>query len=153
VPDRALVSDDFDVPRELITEQFRLEPLGPQHNDRDHQAWTSSIGHIRATPGFSGGSWPPPDGMSLEDNLTDLKWHADQFVERASFSYTVLEIPGDDVIGCVYIYPPHDDNYDVHVRSWVRADRAALDPTVYESVTAWLASSWPFHAIDYAPRP
>ena len=47
-----LVPDGFAVPRELVAERFRLEPLGPQHNERDHAAWTSSIEHIRSTPGF-----------------------------------------------------------------------------------------------------
>jgi hypothetical protein len=146
-----LVPDDFDVPRELVTDRFRLEPLGPRHNESDHAAWTSSIEHIRATPGFQGGSWPPPQGMTLEDNLVDLKWHADQFVERESFTYTVLEVPGDGVIGCVYLYPPRGDGHDVHVRSWVRADRAPLDKPLYEAVSEWL-TRWPFTAIDYARR-
>ncbi|ASJ73226.1 hypothetical protein IMCC3135_15720 [Granulosicoccus antarcticus IMCC3135] len=37
------VPDDFDIPLELGTEHFRLETLGPQHNERDHEAWMSSI--------------------------------------------------------------------------------------------------------------
>jgi hypothetical protein len=49
---QAFVPDEFIVPRELVTPRFRLEPLGPQHNADDHEAWTSSIEHIRATPGF-----------------------------------------------------------------------------------------------------
>ena len=51
---RAFVPDGFAVPRELVTEEFRLEPLGPQHNEGDYEAWMSSIDHIRATPGFEG---------------------------------------------------------------------------------------------------
>jgi hypothetical protein len=45
-----LVPDGFVVPPPLTTDQFRLEPLGPQHNEVDHAAWTTSIEHIRATP-------------------------------------------------------------------------------------------------------
>jgi hypothetical protein len=70
-----LVPDGFDVPRELVAEQFRLEPLGPQHNERDHAAWTSSIGHIRSTPGFETWDWPPAAGMPLDRNLADLRRH------------------------------------------------------------------------------
>src|SRR6516225_3116183 len=101
---RAFVPDDFAVPRELITEEFRLEPLGPQHNAGDYEAWTSSIDHIRATPGFGGGKWPDP-GLTLEGNLADLRRHAEDFAHRAGFTYTVLTPGSDRIIGCVYIYP------------------------------------------------
>ena len=68
------VPDDFEVPLELSTDRFRLEPLGPEHNERDHEAWMSSIDHIRATPGFPDGKWPTE--MSAEQNLADLVRHA-----------------------------------------------------------------------------
>jgi hypothetical protein len=84
------VPADFDVPRELVTEAFRLEPLGPEHNAGDNQAWMSSIDHIRSTPGFEGRSWPKPE-MTLEENLGDLRRHADDFAQRSGFTYTVLE--------------------------------------------------------------
>lgn len=47
------VPDDFDVPLRHAWAGFHLEPLGPQHNERDYEAWMSSIDHIRSTPGFS----------------------------------------------------------------------------------------------------
>ena len=43
-----LVPDEFDVPVAFEGPSFRLEPLGPEHNERDHEAWMSSIYHIRA---------------------------------------------------------------------------------------------------------
>jgi hypothetical protein len=144
------VPADFDVPRELVTPRFRLEPLGPEHNVPDHAAWTSSIDHIRATPGF-GGSWPPADGMTLESNLADLQRHAEDFVQRRGFTFTVIETDGD-VIGCVYIYPSRKDPDVTDVRSWVSADRAELDLPLYEAVSAWLAARWPFTNVDYAVR-
>ena len=56
---------DFEPPRSLVTDQFVLYPVGPQHKKADHDAWTSSIEHIRATPGYPDGDWPPINGMSL----------------------------------------------------------------------------------------
>jgi hypothetical protein len=148
---RAFVPEEFDVPRELVTAGFRLEPLGPQHNASDHDAWTSSIEHIRATPGFPIGRWPVP-GMTLEENLADLRRHAEDFARRSGFTYTVLETGSDRVIGCVYIYPSRDQPGVTDVRSWVRADRAELDPVLHDAVAAWLAEDWPFTAVAYAPR-
>ena len=99
----------FDPPTSLTTDQFHLEPLGPQHNQADHSAWMSSIEHIRSTPGYAGGKWPPPSGMTLEENLADLRRHADDFTQGAGFTFTVLDPNDDDVIGCVYLYPSSSD--------------------------------------------
>ena len=121
----------------LTTEQFRLEPLGPRHNDADYAAWTASMDHIQATPGFAGTGWPHP--MSLADNLHDLERHAQDFAERRGFTYTVLDSGTGEVIGCVYIYPPRGDDAAERragVKSWVRADRAALDQMLYQTVHA-----------------
>lgn len=114
--------------------------------------------HIRATPGFPNGSWPHE--MSLSDNLRDLERHAQDFAERRGFTYTVLSTGTGDVIGCVYIYPPRGESEGgtsageqrAAVSSWVRADRAELDPVLYHRVREWLERDWPFHSIQYAPR-
>ena len=148
---RALVPDGFVVPRELRTEQFWLEPLNPRHNASDHAAWMSSIEHLQSTPGFIDWDWPPAEGMSAEENLTDLRRHADEFERRVSFAYTVLRPDSDEVIGCVYLNPAGEPG-SVNVRSWVRADVAELDGAVRRAVRDWLASSWPFDAVGYADR-
>ena len=151
--DEPFVPADFAVPEGLTAGQFRLEPLGPQHNAADYAAWTASTGHIRATPGFAGTGWPHP--MSLADNRRDLERHAQDFAERRGFTYTVLSTATGEVIGCVYIYPPPGENQgrrSAVVRSWVRADQAALDPVLYHAVLAWLEHRWPFRSLQYAPR-
>lgn len=150
-PEQPLVAPDFVVPEPPVAATFRLEPLGPRHNAADHAAWTGSIDHIRATPGF-GGSWPPPDGMSLAANRDDLERHAADFARRVGFTYTVLSVPDGDVVGCVYIYGSRRDPGVIDVRSWVRADRAALDAELYRVVSDWLARAWPFDRVAYAPR-
>jgi hypothetical protein len=134
----------------LQTEVFVLEPLSVRHNELDYQAWMSSIEHIRQTPGFPGRRWPTP--MSLAENAGDLASHERDFADRVGFTYTVLDPATSDVIGCLYLYPPKRDGYDVDVRSWVRADRAELDKPLYEQVCGWLARDWPFPNPDYAPR-
>lgn len=145
------VPDSFAVPRELVTGEFRLEPLGPQHNVGDFEAWTSGLDHIRATPGFASGRWPEP-GMTLEQNLADLRQHAQDFAQRTGFTYTVLARGSGQVIGCVYIYPSGSADGVADVRSWVRADHANLDGVLHAAVAAWLDEAWPFTTISYASR-
>lgn len=101
--------------------------------------------------------------MSLANNLRDLERHAQDFAQRRGFTYTVLGTGTGtgtgDIIGCVHIYPPGGSTDggtpgepQARVRSWVRADRAELDPVLYRTVLAWLDHDWPFDTIEYAPR-
>ena len=149
------VPDDFEAPAGLWLSGMRLEPLGPEHNERDHEAWSSSMDHIRATPGFRAsdsdddGDTPWPRPMSLEENLGDLQRHAADFAARRGFTYSVLDPDADEVIGCVDIYPSKDEEHDARVESWVRASRAELDTALWHAVSDWLASDWPFSRVDY----
>ena len=143
-----LVPSDFDVPLRFDGPGFHLEPLGPSHNERDYEAWMSSVDHIRATPGFETLDWPHP--MSLEDNLRDLVGHANDFENRSGFTYSILA--GEEVIGCVYLYPSPAPEHVVSARSWVRASRAGMDRTVWESLSRWLEDHWPFTNPDYVAR-
>jgi hypothetical protein len=146
----AFVPAQFDVPRDLLTERFRLEPLGPQHNEPDYEAWSSSVEHIRSTPGWEESSWP--DDRDLGANLGDLERHAQDFEKRRGFTYTVLDSATEDVIGCVYIYPDKSGEHDARVLSWVRASRAEDDIELWRAVSDWLAADWPFERVDYAER-
>src|SRR5262249_47056530 len=141
------VPPDFVVPLTLETPQFRLEPLGPEHNEADYEAWSSSKEHIHATRGFEDSSWP--DDRGLEDNIRDLRRHPDDFANREGFPYPALDADGG-VVGCVYMYPSRDDAHDIHVTSWVRASRAELDVPLRHAVDGWLRSDWPFERVQYA---
>ena len=158
-PSAPFVPADFVPPSGLVTEGFVLEPLGPSHNEADYAAWTSSIPHIQATPGFAGGSWPHE--MTLAENLGDLEMHARHFAERSGFTYSVLDSADGDVIGCVYIYPLRSTGDGdagepiagaASVLSWVRVSRAELDVPLRQAVSAWLEADWPFEHVAYASR-
>ncbi len=123
------VPDDFHPPRRMVTASFELEPLGPEHNEEDYAAWSSSVDYIRSLPGFVERGWPRD--LTLEENRRDLVRHADDFAARTGFTYTVRERPGGHVIGCVYIYP-RDNAEGASVRSWVSESRAELDEPLRE---------------------
>jgi hypothetical protein len=141
------VPADFEVPTRLTSGELELTPLGPQHNEPDYRAWTSSIEHIRATPGFAGHDWPHE--MSLEDNLGDLRRHAEDFAQRKGFTYTVKR--HGEIVGCLYLYPIKDRPGWARARSWVSRDHAELDRPLYEAVSEWL-KDWPFDGVEYAAR-
>ena len=64
----------------------------------------------------------------------------------------MLDPASRDVIGCVYVYPLSDSDYDARTLSWVRASHAHLDTRLWRSVSEWLAADWPFANVRYAPR-
>jgi hypothetical protein len=147
--DDQFVPDHFDPPSGLDGPGFRLEPLGPEHNERDHDAWMSSIDHIRSTPGSDKwDDWPVP--MTLEQNLSDLVRHAQDFEDRTGFTYSILD--GDEVVGCLYIYPSKRGGHDAEVASWVRVSRASMDAPVWRFVAEWVDRVWPFSNPYYASR-
>ena len=148
MPPRDFLPADFDPPEPPLDERFVLEPLGPQHNESDYAAWSSSIDHIRSTPGYPDGRWPYE--MTLDENRDDLVRHARDFADRTGFTYTVLDPASREVIGCVYVYPAKAGGAEVLF--WVRADRAALDVPLYLTISDWLATSWPFSRVEYAAR-
>ena len=147
--DPAFVPTDFRPPSSFAVGAFRLEPLGPAHNDRDYAAWTSSMDHLRSLPGYPDGRWPRE--MSLADNRRDLERHARDFAERKGFTYTVLDA-GDDVVGCLYIYPCDDGVHDATVLSWLRESEAGHEEAFRQGIAAWLRSDdWPFTRPLYEP--
>jgi len=147
------VPEQFEVPPAPSNDRFWLEPLGPQHNEADYAAWSSSMQHIHATPGFEESRWPHP--MTMEENLGDLLMHAQHFEQRLGFTYTVRSGAGgaqaaqSDVIGCLYIYPSDDATVDARVRSWVRVSHAELDGELAAVVQQWLDDAWPFSTVRY----
>jgi hypothetical protein len=130
----------FSVPTTFSGSGFRMEPLGPQHNARDHVAWMSSIEHIRTAPAFAEASWPR--AMSLEQNLADLEGHARDFEKRTGFTYAILD--SDEVIGCVYIYPSQAPDHDADMKWWVTESRSEMETVVGPALATWLDTEWPF---------
>ena len=88
--------------------------------------------------------------MTLAENMDDMEMHAREFIDREAFTYSILD--GEDVIGCLYIYPDPKGETDAYVSSWVRESRAEMDAVVWKAVSAWLDSDWPFTSYRYASR-
>jgi len=137
-----LVADDFDVPENLETSEFRLRMLTVHDLIKDYDAVMSSADHLKSV-------WPEsawPEGLTLEQNLIDLGWHQKEFQNRSSFAYTMLNLDESTVMGCVYIDPTEAQGYDAEVYLWVRASelQSGLDARLFATVKKWLVNQWPF---------
>ena len=92
--------------------------------------------------------------MTLEQDLIDLGWHQKEFQRRSSFTYTVVTLDENQVIGCVYIFPTTKGDFNSTVEMWVRASvlDAGLDNILYKSVKQWISEEWPFKMVAYPGR-
>ena len=150
---KTLVSDDFDVPAGLETQQFKLRMLTINDLVKDYDAVMSSVDHLRSTFSvISESDWP--ERLTLEDNLIDLGWHQREFTLRYSFAYTVMTPDEIRCLGCVYLNPSQKGCYDVVISMWVRASELCndLDLELYSSVKTWINEVWPFSRPAYPAR-
>ena len=136
------VPQDFDVPKSLETDEFRLRMLTVNDVVKDFDAVVTSTEHL-------GTVWPEktwPRGLTLEQNLIDLGWHQKEFQMRRSFAYTVVSLCESTVKGCVYIEPTLKDGHDAEIYLWARQSELAsgLEVRLYDTVRGWIAGLWPF---------
>jgi RimJ/RimL family protein N-acetyltransferase len=138
-----LVLPDSSVPLPPRHALFEFEVLGPEHNESDLAAWSSSMAHIHASPGWRADGWPDR-AYTLEENHADLEQHREHHDQRLDFAWTVLSPGTREVIGCVYLKPDPTGQAHAEARSWVRADHADLDRPLREHLAPWFLRAWPF---------
>jgi hypothetical protein len=145
----SFVPDDFEVPAVLETERFRLRMLSVDDVEKDYEAVIESRDLLHSM----GGTWPR-EGFTIEENLADLERHQQEFLDREAFAYTVVSLDERRVLGCVYINPTKEEGYDALAYMWVRQSEydQGLDPILFQTVKAWLETSWPFSAVFYYGR-
>lgn len=149
---RLLVPKDFQVPKVLEVEKFRLRMLTIHDVVKDYDAVMSSVDHLHGVfgPLFD---WPTHD-LTLEDDLIELGWHQSEFLKRFSFAYTVMSLDENMCLGCVYIFPTKKIDYEAAVYMWVRksAYDDGIDPVLFDVVKKWIEEKWPFNKVAYPGR-
>jgi RimJ/RimL family protein N-acetyltransferase len=143
---RRLVPDEFIVPERLEHERFTLRMLSVTDVVADFAAINQ-----RVRPDGTPDPWSE---TTFLENLADLGWHEVEFKIRRSFTYTVVRPDGFEVIGCVYLYPPQDDDHDVVVKMWVTrpAWEEGLDAELELAVREWVGRDWPFQRPFWGDR-
>lgn len=148
------------LPRELVTNDFRLRPLRTDDVDLDYDAVMENPAQLRLS---GGGVWPSDD-FSLESNLSDLEVHEREHEDGKAFTYTVMNFDESQCLGCVYINPLDTvsqltgiseptpvtiDEQEAIVRFWVRHSRVSddLDRRLLAALIDWLRDKWQFSKV------
>jgi len=147
-----LIPADFDVPQRLETPDFVIRPLRMGDVHLDYIAVMTSLDIIKST---RGGDWPTTD-LTFEQDLIDLAWHENEFQNRTSFAYTVMNPAETECLGCLYLYPPghrgdSTQHADVDASFWVtqKAFDHGLYQTLFVVLDGWLRG-WPFRSVAYS---
>jgi hypothetical protein len=117
--------------------------------EKDYEAVMSSREHIRNLYGEEYcGTWPE-ENMTINDNLEDLLRHQTEFVERKSFAYTVMSLDESICLGCVYISPSKNEDFEAEIDLWARASEIenGLEGILYKTVREWINEKWPFKKV------
>jgi hypothetical protein len=118
---------------------------------KDYDAVRTSIDHLQGVFGEKS-KWPSPD-LTLEQDLIDLGWHHKEFQRRSSFAFTVMKPDESLCLGCAYIYPSSNVNFEAEAYTWIRKSHAAeLDQHLFETFKLWLQMSWPFKRVAFPGR-
>ena len=147
---RSITPDGFDVPIQYITKKFVLRPLTIDYVDEDYEVVMSSVNHLYKL--MDNSEWPK--GLTLEENLIDLGWHQREFSLGHSFAYTVLSPESNKIIGCCYIYPSANPQYEVQVFYWIKENllKDGLESELGITIKSWLEEYWPFKRFDFPGR-
>jgi hypothetical protein len=94
--------------------------------------------------------------MTFEQDREDLVHHEVEIAAQETFNYAVLDPGETELLGCVYIDPPDDGcppGTDALVSWWVvdAARGGDLERTLADVIPRWLADTWRFRAVHYAP--
>lgn len=151
---KKFIPTDFKIPEVFETDRFRLRMLTVNDVKLDYDAVMTSIEHLQKTKPFGPNhKWPTKD-LSYEQDLSDLGWHQKEFQKRSSFAFTLINLDETECLGCMYIYPSNNPNYDAIIMMWVRQSEVAngLDEILFSSVKKWIQNKWPFKKVAYPDR-
>jgi hypothetical protein len=145
----------FEHPQRVeLSSGHHLRPIRADDVAIDFPAVMGSRERLWAKYGEAWG-WPPAN-MSYEADKADLARHEAEIAAHETFNYAVLDAPETALLGCVYIDPPEPDSpagTDAVVSWWVVDDAVGtdLEQALDDFVPRWLAETWGFAAVDYAP--
>jgi len=149
------LADGFGTPPRLdLATGHHLRPIRGADVDIDYPAVMGSRASLWARYGEAWG-WPP-ETMTFEQDREDLVHHEVEIAAQETFNYAVLDAGETELLGCVYIDPPDGScppGTEALVSWWVvdAAKGGDLERALADVIPRWLADTWHFRAVHYAP--
>ena len=91
---------NYNIPQNVNISEFNLRVLSPYDIDEDYKN-IEERKNQELLFGLFGDKWPK--FVSREDDLDDLCWHYNSFLEKRSFSWIIRY--NNEYVGCAYYFP------------------------------------------------
>lgn len=144
-----IVPDSFTVPVNHQVEDFIFTPLGVKDIDPDFIAVMGSLNRLKGTFDFVP-DWPDPR-MTKEEDLANLGWHQTEFALKTSFAYKITAAKDNDYIGCAYIFPSNNPQFEVDAYLWVKNGYEPIKLKLIQLFKDWL-KTWPFTKVNFPAK-
>ena len=154
-----MIEANFNPPHSATLISFKLDLLCPKFADDDFAAVCASANLIRHLFGPSN-AWPKPN-ITFEENLADLARHEREFLQKYAFAYALLDITGQNYLGCFYLNPINlavysnkkQTNFSAQAFVWVSSLHNTLTVSSAQAeLSQWLAETWGLKAIAWPGR-
>lgn len=144
------IPDSFMPPTRVSTSHFSFIVLNEKIAIVDYELVMANQARLQGIFGPNS-DWPKAS-MTYEENIASLATHKEEFMSRAAFAYAVYTRHSEKYIGCVYIDPPQSSDFDCDVYLWIGAEDITLDNLLYQTITHWLKTAWPFSKLAFPGR-
>ena len=141
----------FEIPKKVNLNGFYLRPLSIDDLEEDYKAVMESVADLQGVFGEYS-KWPSPN-LTKRQNLVDLGWHEKEFQRETSFAY-VIENDSRKYIGCLYVYPSKEKDFDADAYMWIRTSEHSrvLIKDLWNKIDEWLSDAWSFAKVRFPTR-
>ena len=142
-------NENSSIPEGLLTETFLIRPLSATDVELDYAAVMESKSFLRK---WDQSTWPE-DEFTLADNLEDLERHEREYINRQSFTFTVMNTAETDCLArwlsqaqTTPIGQTKWTEYEAIILFWIRQSQLAtgLDRLLLDLLRPWFAQEWTF---------
>jgi hypothetical protein len=109
----------------------------------------SSVKRLKGTFDFFS-DWPSPI-LTKDEDLSNLGWHQTEFSMNTSFAYKIVAGKNNDYVGCAYIFPSNNPDFQIDAYLWVKNEYESIEVKLFVDFKQWLKKDWPFERVNF-PR-
>lgn len=142
-------------PEKVESSSLLVRPIRAADAERLFHSYMGSQNYLYSQLGWS---WPSKKS-SLEQNHSMVNLHLKQWQQQTAFTYVVIDRAKEMIVGAIYFVPVpehrgqsgviQNNKFNAEVTWWLTepAVNASLHNDLFQLLTNWLRSSWPWQQV------